>query len=407
MERVALFFCMMALWMPISGARADEMPVVTGMCAVTAEKRQDPVSALVDGQVTTAFRWYRSTVVTVKPRTPVFGLYMKWNETPGQWQVRVQRGDEWVTVYTAGGDGLLHAFLPMVGLEMAFQILPVPGEALPPLAELILLGEGDVPAWVQRWEQPPEKAELMLVSAHCDDELVFMGGILPTYAGERRRETVVVYLSARSARRRHEALDGLWACGVTRYPVFGPFRDFRTESLTETYAMWGKDKTRAFVAELMRRFKPDVVVTHDLKGEYGHGAHKLAAAVVRDCVEMGDDEAFMPDSYAAWGGWQPYKCYLHLYAEDRLTLDFDVPLDRFGGRTAREVADGAFAHHASQQSIGYRAKDRGPYDCALWGLAFSLVGKDAAKDDLFEDVPRAAPAAADDGEAARERRGGF
>lgn len=369
-----------------AAARAADMRDITALCRVTATNRQDPASALVDGKMATQFRFYRSTEITITPGAAVYGIYLKWDAPPDRWQVTVDVDGAREVLYTGGGGGFYHEYLPVDGLTEPFIIRTGTGTALPALSEMILLGEGDLPGWVQVWEPRPEKAELMVFSAHCDDELVFFGGVLPVYTGIENRDTVVVYMCASGATRRHEALDGLWACGVRQHPVFGPFRDFRTESLPDAYAKWGKEKARAFVMEMIRQYKPDVVATHDLKGEYGHGAHMLTAAVVLDCVEAGFDGAFQPLSYEAWGGWQPMKLYLHLYRENPLELDFDIPLKAFGERTAREVADDAFACHASQQDIRYRAGNRGLYDCAQWGLAFTRVGYDVAKDHMFEHV---------------------
>ncbi len=384
----AFLFCVLLVWIcaAAAAARAEPMRDITKRCAVTADKRQDPASYLTDGRVTTCFRWYKSTVVTVRPKEAVYGVYLKWDEAPGPWELRVQRGGAWERLLTGGDDGFLHEFLPLDGLDAPFQLLTASERPLPPLAEMTLLGAGDLPGWVQRWQPPPDKAALMVVSAHCDDELVFMGGVLPTYAGEQRRDTVVAYMCASSAQRRHEALDGLWACGVRQHPVFGPFRDFRTESLEDACRKWGRDKARAFVTELIRRYRPDVLVSHDLKGEYGHGAHRLTAEAVLVSAQNGHDPAYMPDSYAAFGGWQPKKTYLHLYKENQIVLDFDAPLPSLGGRTGREVADAAFLFHVSQQKISYRAGQRGRYDCAKWGLALSLVGEDVRGDSLFEHI---------------------
>lgn len=382
-----LFICLFTFLLFLSVAYAADMTDISKECKITGMRRQDATATLVDGKVTTPFRWYKSTEITITPSRPVYGLYLQWDGVPSAWQVQVERGGEWVTVYTAGDGGYYHEYLAMDGLNVPFKILTASDEALPPLAEMTILGEGDLPGWVQVWEATPEKAELMVLSTHCDDELVFMGGILPTYTGVEGRDTVVVYMCASSARRRHEALDGLWECGVRQYPVFGPFRDFRTETLADAYSKWGKEKARTFVMGVIRQYKPDVLVTHDTKGEYGHGAHRLTADVVLACMAEGGRADFMPDSYGQWGAWLPLKCYLHLYKENRITLDFDIPLERFGGRTGREVADDAFAFHVSQKSIRYRASDRGAYDCAIWGLAYTQVGIDVLGNDLFENIP--------------------
>ncbi len=381
---LALFFALMAP-NPIP-ALAEPMPDITKQCAFSAEKRRDSPSHLTDKRMKTSFRWYPSTVVQVRPKVPVYGIYLQWDEAPGLWEIRVRRDGEWTLLYTGGDDGFYHEYLPMDGIDEPFQLRSASGQALPPLAEMSLLGEGDLPSWVQTWQETPQKVALMVLSAHCDDELVFMGGVLPTYAGEQCWDTVVVYMCASSAQRRHEALDGLWECGVRQHPVFGPFRDFRTESLKEACQKWGRDKACAFVMEMIREYKPDVLVSHDLNGEYGHGAHRLTADAALTAAHRGADSSFMPDSFQRWDGWQPLKTYLHLYPENTIELDFDIPLPSLGNRTGREIADIAFRHHVSQQKIHYRASQRGRFDCAKWGLVFSLVGDDERKDDLFEHI---------------------
>ena len=80
------------------------------------------------------------------------------------------------------------------------------------------------------------------------------------------------------------------------------------------------------------------------------------------------------------------KCYLHLYAESPITFDWRVPLDAFGGRTALEVAQEAFAKHVSQAHTRYTVEDSGYGDCRLFGLYRSLVGPDENHDDLFENL---------------------
>ena len=156
---------------------------------------------------------------------------------------------------------------------------------------------------MQRWEPTPEKADLLLLVAHPDDELIFFGGTIPTYAVERGMNVVVAYMSYSNTTRRSELLNGLWHLGVRQYPVIGSFADVYMKTLDEAYSRWRKKDSRAYVAELIRQYKPDVMLTHDINGEYGHGAHKLCASVAQYCVERTGDEAFMPESAEKWGTW--------------------------------------------------------------------------------------------------------
>ena len=70
-----------------------------------------------------------------------------------------------------------------------------------------------------------EKADLLFLIAHPDDELLFTGGAIPTYAVEKGKQVAVAYLTPSNTTRRSEALNGLWAMGVRNYPIFGEFSD--------------------------------------------------------------------------------------------------------------------------------------------------------------------------------------
>ena len=72
--------------------------------------------------------------------------------------------------------------------------------------------------------------------------------------------------------------------------------------------------------------------------------------------------------------------------ENTLVLNLDRPLSAFGGKTAFEIAQEAFALHKSQQVGRYAVTTDGPYDIRRFGLAYSAVGPDKAHDGLFEHL---------------------
>jgi len=99
------------------------------------------------------------------------------------------------------------------------------------------------------------------------------------------------------------------------------------------------------------------------------------------------DAAYQDKRLQETAPWQISKLYLHLYKEGAIRMDWRVPLARFGGKTAFDMAEDAFACHVSQQHTEYKVEDFGPYDNAEFGLAFSRVGEDVEKNDFFENVP--------------------
>lgn len=304
-----------------------------------------------------------------------------------------------------GQRGFLHEFLD---LEGAFGYTPQTvtfsfPEVGAQVNELYLFTSGKVPDYVQKWQPPKEgQTDLMLFSAHGDDEHLFFAGLLPDYAGERGYETLVVYLTNHrncGTRRCHEMLDGLWSVGVTTYPVLGPFHDLFCRTRDRAYALHeSKGETReallGFVVEQLRRFHPQVAVGHDINGEYGHGQHAMFSELLRLGIEKASDAAQYPDLAESYGTWQVPKTYLHLWPENPVCLDFDHPLTRFGGMTAFQVStELGFACHKSQCGgvTGYitaysQAGDIPKYTPCQYGLYRSTVGPDTGKQDLFENL---------------------
>ena len=140
----------------------------------------------------------------------------------------------------------------------------------------------------------------------------------------------------------------------------------------------------------IRRYRPEVIVTHDLDGEYGHNQHKITSRLMQGAIEAAADATRFPDTAAQYGIWQVKKLYIHLYGENQVNMPWKVPLAELDGRTPLEVARLGYAEHASQQKY-FQVEDGGKYDNALFGLAFSTVGQDSGSNDMFENIPTPTP----------------
>ncbi|MDO4493528.1 MAG: PIG-L family deacetylase [Clostridia bacterium] len=260
------------------------------------------------------------------------------------------------------------------------------------IAELRLYATAEeLPATAERWQPSHEKADLLFLIAHPDDEHLMMGGIVPIYAGERGMKVQPVYLTADLTRRKAEALDGLWSNGQRNMPVFLDLIDKKSDNLKKALEIWeraGVDPL-GMIVEQIRRFRPEVVVTHDAEGEYGHGAHRAAAYFLQLAAEQAADPAYYPESAEKYGAWQVKKVYLHLYgdAETQTVLPVDEPLAAFGGKTAFEMAQIGYEPHSGSQGEQWLKLLRSrEYDCSRYGLVTSAVGPDEAKNDFFEHL---------------------
>ena len=268
--------------------------------------------------------------------------------------------------------------------------------------------KGQLPDDVQVWEEPKDgETDLVLFSTHCDDEHLFFAGILPYYAGELNYNVQLVYMTdhvkAISYVRVHESLDGLWKAGVRNYPIWGEYYDYPVDNIGDAYRYfkaygWPEEEMLGFVVEQLRRFKPTVAVGHDLNGEYSHGQHMVWADLLAKAVQISGDESQYSDSSEKYGAWDVPKTYLHLYEENPVVMDWDKPLNAFGGKTAWQMSMEAYALHVSQhedldsadwyfvENETAASITREQYTPCQFGLYRSTVGDDAAKNDFFENT---------------------
>ncbi len=231
--------------------------------------------------------------------------------------------------------------------------------------------------------EPPEKVDMLLVVAHPDDDLIYMGGVIPYYGGELKKSVLVVYMSNYNDGRKNEAREGLKVCKNNIYPLFAEFPDKLTKTLEDAKKLWAEEETVGFLVSVLRKYRPDVVVTHDANGEYGHGAHMLTSLSVRRAVEKCADDTFYPQSAQAFGTYEVKKLYLHL-GDNRIKMDWNVPLQTFEGKTALDIAKEAFLQHESQQRYGFKVTDEGPYTNAEFTLSHWTVDCDPLSLDFFE-----------------------
>lgn len=346
--------------------------------------------------------------ITLTNSKGIASMYLLFDLEYGSYTITDQDSGQSIT---AGTSGFLHEF---IDLTAAFDTVPTSitldfTSGSVRLSEIYVFSGSNVPDFVQKWSAPLDGgADIVLFASHGDDDQLYFAGLLPLYAGEKGCRVQVVYLTDHrnvTKGRIHEMINGLWSVGVTAYPVFGRFADFRIDDLEETYATYentygiSRDTLQGFVVEQLRRFKPLVAVGHDLKGEYGHGMHMVYADLLTKSIDLINDPDAFPESAAKYGTWELPKLYLHLYSQNPITMDYDQPLNAFDGMTAFQVTQKyGFPCHKSQQWTGFvrwlygsnreitKASEIETYNPCKFGLYHSTVGPDVNKNDFLENV---------------------
>ena len=371
-------------------AGADTAADITSSCKFNAGSGRKTFSKCTDRSYKTYWRTNNGDKCYVEVTVPngtASGVMVQWYEHPHAWGLQVKGADgKWEDVGHTEGKYLAE-YLPLPEGTGVFRVANAPGEKRHfNMAELRIYGEGDLPPEVQQWQPCADKADLMLLVAHQDDEVLWFGGALPRYAGQEGKVCQVCMMVPSMPYRRLELLDCLWTCGVRNYPAYSNFKDAFSYTLTKQYKHWNKNHVYDVVTEWIRRFQPDVLLTHDLQGEYGHGAHRVCADAAMKCVEYAANANKYPRSAKEYGTWDVPKCYIHLWKENVIDMDWRQPLEAFGGKTSFEVAEEGFRCHISQQVTDYHVEDWGPWDNSLFGLYRTQVGPDVEKNDFFENL---------------------
>jgi N-acetyl-1-D-myo-inositol-2-amino-2-deoxy-alpha-D-glucopyranoside deacetylase len=203
---------------------------------------------------------------------------------------------------------------------------------------------------------------LLLVHAHPDDESIATGGTMAKYAAEGRGVTLVTctggelgeilvpeleHLAADrddglGEHRRGELDDAMKALGVTDHRYLGGFGRYRDSGMkwhedghavpaddVHANAFWNADLTEAatLLVEVIREVRPQVLVTYDQFGHYGHPDHIQAHRVATYAADLAAVPSYRRDLGEPW---EISKIYWTAMAESRM---------RAGLRALRDAGD--------------------------------------------------------------------
>jgi N-acetyl-1-D-myo-inositol-2-amino-2-deoxy-alpha-D-glucopyranoside deacetylase len=188
---------------------------------------------------------------------------------------------------------------------------------------------------------------VMLVHAHPDDECLSTGGILARYSAEGIRTVLIIATGGEegeivapelntpenkarlSTIRDAELARSVEVLAVSDLIRLG-YRDSGmegTEANNHPASFHQADKTEATrrIVELVRRYKPQVLVTYDERGGYGHPDHIACHLATVAAFEAAGDPAQFPDAGKAW---TPLKLYYTAFPRQAVYTAWTIMRDR-------------------------------------------------------------------------------
>ena len=352
---------------------------------------------LTDNNENTFITIKKGTKINFTSNTNIYGIYIRYELKSAQGKLNSNEISK-----NIGENNFLHEYIDLKDYPNTQYNLIYDDDVS--IGEINIIGAGDIPDFIEIWEPPLKEADLLLLSTHADDEQLFFLGLLPTYVAKGANVQVAYFTNHNdNPKRLHEQLHGLYVVGIRNYPIIGPIPDAFSKNLDDAIKNINKhnislDDAINYQIELIRRFKPQVIVGHDENGEYSHGQHILNTHTLKLALEKSNDPTFHPESAEKYGTWNVPKTYLHLYHKNQITMDYDTKLDYFNGLTAYEVSKKGYKEHHSQEWTWFtkwingknneytKATDIKTYSPIKFGLYRSLVGADVGKNDMFENL---------------------
>jgi LmbE family N-acetylglucosaminyl deacetylase len=246
-----------------------------------------------------------------------------------------------------------------------------------------------------------EARVLLCLAAHPDDE---DGFTLAYYRHGRGMRTYTVYLTRGEGGQNaigpelYEALGALRSRETERaaailgtVPYFLNFPDFGyAKTAQETFARWGgRERVVERLVEAIRRFRPDVIITHHDTLTTGprrqHGHHQAAALALWEAIPLAADSSYNSELGRPW---QVKRLFVRV-SDPAEGFDVAVPVgdrDPVTGRSFADIAREALRQHASQDMP--RLADSLRLERTYYRLLWSVDGSRPGREDLFSGLKR-------------------
>ncbi|MBQ3079061.1 MAG: PIG-L family deacetylase [Clostridia bacterium] len=362
---------------------------ITDRCIVTCGGYN--LDKITDGDLNTCWTGARghSTVnIDLPEGEKACGMLIEWNKQMKQFECK-QFNAEGIVIVSSTDKEYFKNYVTWFDFDENTVRAEIKVYDKTVISDIHVYSTGESNPEIQKWKNPPEKADIMLVVTHQDDEVLWFGGLIPYYGVVEDKNVQLVFVTSCGRNRVQEALNCLWRMGIDTLPEFIGYKDAYIEDREEALKLWGGSSSiESSLVKRIRDFQPEVIVTHDYNGEYGHPQHKLVAQCMVSAAKAAANPNKHKNTVKEFGVWEVKKVYLHLSNTGTIYMDWDTPYEALGMKTPLQVAEEGYQEHKSQL-LRYSMESGKIFDNTKFGLVYTTVGEDVNKNDFLENTDSA------------------
>ena len=98
-----------------------------------------------------------------------------------------------------------------------------------------------------------------------------------------------------------------------------------SKSTDETFEFWDKDKILSDIVWVIRKFRPDIIITRfPTTGQGGHGHHTASAILALEAFDLSNDPNAFPEQLKYVSIWQPKRIFWNAWLPALQNADVDI-----------------------------------------------------------------------------------
>ena len=179
MKKFVLIF--MLVLMPLMVSAKD-------ITDVSTYKINDTIaSKLKDNNENSYLSISKGSTISITSEEDIYGIYIIYELSSQTGNININNKN-----INIGVNNFLHEYIDLK--ENKSKELTITYDNDVKIGEIYVIGEGEIPEYVEIWKTPCEKADVLLFSTHSDDEQLFFLGLLPTYVARGAYTHVIVHV---------------------------------------------------------------------------------------------------------------------------------------------------------------------------------------------------------------------